>query len=326
MEAGKEAAHVNLALTPAKGVDTAGISFRNYCGIGIQLALVLVLLRQYQIEGTAFVRLSSIRVRGFRYPRAAPAQVQVAILRGAEHYRTAMVLGAVTAHGCSASADADRASVICVSRSGSESGACCWPLAAVLALQRAALLPFPWSEAIWPILGSMFMFRLIVYLYDLRHDTAPRVAGRGRCRTSSCCRTRASRCFPVVDYKTFRRNYFDDDAYRIYQIGHRLDGARRHPSASVPRIVYYHLTLAPSEVTGPGAARRSTWSRTSCCTCASRGSSTSSSACCTCSASACRRPTTSTSSRRASPTSGAGSTSTGRTSCRRSSTTRLSSG
>ena len=25
--------------------------------------------------------------------------------------------------------------------------------------------------------------------------------------------------FPVVDYKTFRRNYFDDDAYRIYQIG-----------------------------------------------------------------------------------------------------------
>ena len=46
-------------------------------------------------------------------------------------------------------------------------------LGALLVLGRADWLPAPWSTAVWPILGSMFMFRLVVYLYDLRHKSAP---------------------------------------------------------------------------------------------------------------------------------------------------------
>ena len=44
---------------------------------------------------------------------------------------------------------------------------------AFLAALRSSWLPAPWSSAIWPILGSMFMFRLIVYLYDMRHVKKP---------------------------------------------------------------------------------------------------------------------------------------------------------
>ena len=103
----------------------------------------------------------------------------------------------------------------------------------VLACQRAGSVPSPWSEAIWPILGSMFMFRLIVYFYDLRHDKAPATPAR----TLAYFFMLPNACFPlfpVVDYKSFRRNYYDDDAYRIYQTGVDWMRARGHPSAALP--------------------------------------------------------------------------------------------
>jgi D-alanyl-lipoteichoic acid acyltransferase DltB (MBOAT superfamily) len=120
---------------------------------------------------------------------------------------------------------------------------------AVLALQRSAWLPTPWSSAIWPILGSMFMFRLIVYLYDLRFEKTPPTL----VRTLSYFFMLPNACFPlfpVVDYKTFRRNYFDADAYQIYQTG--IDWILRGiVHLILYRFVYYYLTLAPSEVLGP---------------------------------------------------------------------------
>jgi hypothetical protein len=57
--------------------------------------------------------------------------------------------------------------------------------------------------------------------------------------------------FPVIDYKTFRRNYFDDDAYRIYQVG--VDWMVRGViHLLLYRFVYYYLTLSPSEVKDTG--------------------------------------------------------------------------
>src|SRR6185437_1820445 len=46
-------------------------------------------------------------------------------------------------------------------------------VAALFALWRADRLPQPWSIAIWPVLGSMFMFRLALYLHALAHDKKP---------------------------------------------------------------------------------------------------------------------------------------------------------
>src|SRR5688572_9975761 len=36
-----------------------------------------------------------------------------------------------------------------------------------LAIGRAGLIDLPLGTAIWPILASMFMFRLIIYMYDI---------------------------------------------------------------------------------------------------------------------------------------------------------------
>jgi len=70
----------------------------------------------------------------------------------------------------------------------------------------------------WVILGSMFMFRLMAYLYDLKHRTAPFSPSRA----ISYFFLLPNVCFPlfpVVDYKTFCSTYYNEDWPRIYQTG-----------------------------------------------------------------------------------------------------------
>jgi hypothetical protein len=79
-------------------------------------------------------------------------------------------------------------------------------------LRLGSLAPF------WPILGSMFMFRLIVYLHQTRHE-------RGRTPLGftlayffplpNICFT----LFPVLDFKTFRDVYYNDEDHTLYQTG-----------------------------------------------------------------------------------------------------------
>jgi len=77
---------------------------------------------------------------------------------------------------------------------------------------------FPDIKEMWVILGSMFMFRLMVYLYDLKHRTAPFSPSRA----ISYFFLLPNVCFPlfpVVDYKTFCSTYYNEDWPRVYQTG-----------------------------------------------------------------------------------------------------------
>jgi len=92
-------------------------------------------------------------------------------------------------------------------------------VAVALVLGRAEFFALPGYEAIWPILGSMFMFRLMIYLYDLKNGTAP----FGLWRALTYFFMIPNVCFPmfpIVDYQTMHRTYFDEPApWRTYQIG-----------------------------------------------------------------------------------------------------------
>jgi hypothetical protein len=77
---------------------------------------------------------------------------------------------------------------------------------------------FPDVKGAWIILGSMFMFRLMIYLYDLKHRTAPFSPSRA----ISYFFLLPNVCFPlfpVVDYKTFCSTYYNEDWPRVYQTG-----------------------------------------------------------------------------------------------------------
>jgi hypothetical protein len=118
--------------------------------------------------------------------------------------------------------------------------------AALVAL-RVDWIPATWLEVIWPVLASMFMFRLIIYVYDLKHGKAtPTLAS-----TLSyffLLPNVVFPFFPIVDYSTFRRTYYDDDQHRIYQTGLQwmLRGVIQ---LILYRYVNYYLAIAPQDVT-----------------------------------------------------------------------------
>lgn len=229
--------------------ETGGISATRLLVVLAQLGLLMLVLRQFQIESAAFLRLSLLAFAGFAIHAVLPLRYRLPFFLALSLAGIALVLG--LEHG----AWLVGIGLVLV-------GICHLPLAfgtrialllgvvTVLVAQRASLLPAPWSEAIWPILGSMFMFRLIIYLYDLRHETAPASPSR----TLAYFFMLPNACFPlfpVIDYKTFRRNYFDEDAYKTYQTG--VDWmVRGVVHLLLYRIVYYYFTLAPAEVHGPG--------------------------------------------------------------------------
>ncbi len=119
--------------------------------------------------------------------------------------------------------------------------------AGVLLAMRASWLPTPWPGAVWPILASMFMFRLGLYLYDLKHQTKPAGAALVLSYFFMLPNT-VFLLFPVIDWQTFRRTYFDKPALETYGEGVRwMFRGLLHLVAY--RLVYQNLFIAPEDVT-----------------------------------------------------------------------------
>ena len=235
------------AAVPA--ADRSRIGIISFLVVVAQLGVLTLVLRQFQIEGAAFLRLWLLGFAGFAIHAFLPLRYRLPFFLALSFAGIGLVLG--IAQGAWLVAIGLVLIGIChLPLAFAWRIALLFAVAGVLVAQRAQWLPTPWPEAIWPIVGSMFMFRLIVYLYDLRHEKAP----ASPVRALSYFFMLPNVCFPlfpVVDYKTFRRNYYDDDAYRIYQVG--VDWIVRGVVHLVLyRVVYYYLTLAPSEVHGPG--------------------------------------------------------------------------
>jgi hypothetical protein len=118
----------------------------------------------------------------------------------------------------------------------------------LLAVLRADLVRSPVPPVIWPILGSMFMFRLVLYMYELRHAREP----MGVARTLGyffLLPNVAFPLFPVVDFATFRRTWYDRPARAIYQSGvHWMLLGITHLLGY--RIVYQHFTMPVAGVSG----------------------------------------------------------------------------
>ena len=233
----------------SRSVEERGrIGFGDFCIAAAQLVVVLLLLRQFEIESKVFVQLAGVAFAGFAIHSFLPLRWRLPFFAALSLASLPLVLGLLNG-------------IWLIAIGFVLIGICHLPLAAylrvlllvgagaLLASQRAGLLPAPWPEAIWPILGSMFMFRLIVYFYDLGHDTAP----VSRAQSVGYFFMLPNACFPlfpVVDFKTWRRSHYSEDAYVTYQKG--IDWIVRGVIHLILyRYIYYHVALPPSEVTGP---------------------------------------------------------------------------
>ncbi|MCI0621684.1 MAG: SGNH/GDSL hydrolase family protein [Acidobacteria bacterium] len=210
-----------------------------------QLALLVFIMRQFQIESSAFLRVVLLAFGGFVVHSFLPFRYRLPFFLGLSLGAIWIVFG--TANG-----------IWLVGIGLALIGLCHLPVpfsirvllllsvGLLLATFRVDWLSSPFPSAVWPILGSMFMFRLIVYLYDLHHDKGP----VSWTRTLAYFFLLPNACFPlfpVVDYKTFRRTYYDDNAYKIYQLG--IDWMLRGAIQLILyRYVYHYLTLGTPEV------------------------------------------------------------------------------
>jgi hypothetical protein len=141
------------------------ISIVKFAFILAQLALLALIIRQFQIESPAFVRLALLSFAGFALHAWLPL-------------RWRLVFFVVLSLGGIVSVLGPREGGWLLALGGLLLGIChlripFWArivtllaVAGGLAALRVEMAPVPWSRAVWPILASMFMFRIIVYLYD----------------------------------------------------------------------------------------------------------------------------------------------------------------
>ena len=127
----------------------------------------------------------------------------------------------------------------------------------ILAAVRAGVFEIPVPEDYWafarifptqtlPILSAMFMFRAVIYLYDLRHEKGP-VSAWQRLGYFFMFPNVCFPLFPVIDYQAYKRNYYDSASLQIYQKG--IDWILRGIThLLLYRIVYHYFVPDPQTV------------------------------------------------------------------------------
>jgi len=124
-------------------------------------------------------------------------------------------------------------------------------LLVTVAVGALAVLRLRGGGPAFGLLGSMFMFRLFLYLYDLPHERE-QVPLAQRLSYFFLLPSAVFPLFPVVDPTTYRRSWYSADASIIHQEGVTwLFHGMVHILCY--RLVYYHWTLGPSSVHDVGA-------------------------------------------------------------------------
>jgi D-alanyl-lipoteichoic acid acyltransferase DltB (MBOAT superfamily) len=209
-----------------------------------QLFLALAVVYLYKIEGSAFLNVFGLAVAGFAVNLVLPLAYRLQFFVGLSLVGAVVVFGVADAAWLIGSGlllislchlpASQRVRVIAVVAA-----------ATVLAVSRAGLITAPWSAGVWPILGSMFMFRLVLYMMSSPPSllTSPWSALAYFFMLPNL----VFPLFPVVDYQTFRRTYYDRKDLEIYEQG-LLWICRGLVHLVLYRFVYYNVLNDPIDV------------------------------------------------------------------------------
>ncbi len=220
-----------------------------FLAVTVQLGLVLLVANLYEVEGDfGFLELTPLIFAGFVVHAVIP-------LRGRMPFFLALSLlgiGLVLGRG---------PGVVLIGLGLGLVGICHLPVrfsfrvallvvaALGLAAVRGGWIQQEWSPLltlVLPVLGAMFMFRLIIYMYELRHEKQPASIWE-RLSYFFMLPNVCFLLFPVVDYRTFRRTYYDAEANDVYQKGvHWIFRGVIH--LLLYRVVYYEFLPTVSDV------------------------------------------------------------------------------
>ncbi len=223
-------------------------SVRRFLPVMLHLGLLLTLFFVYHVEGRAFRLVASIATAALPVHYLLPFRLKKPFFVAASITALGFFLGIAAAAlvvavglGLIALSRLDRP---WVARVAVVAG-----VGVLLALARAFAASLPLPEAAWPMLGSMFMFRMILYLYELKHAEGPESFGDALAYfflLPNFCFFH----FPVVDYRNFRRGYFARDVHAV-----QVDGLKMMTRGAVHlllfRLVYHDLLIAQADVHDP---------------------------------------------------------------------------
>jgi hypothetical protein len=241
------------ALSPGRGLyagepETCRRDLRQLVPILAHLGLLLAVFKVYRIEGRAFQMLVTFALAAlpvhyllpYRYKKPYFIAVSIAGLAwiyGAAITGYVLALSALLIAVCYLPvAWAIRAATVAA-------------LAVAMALLRPETARTGIPDLVWPMLASMFMFRMIIYLYELKHAKGPEplvdTLGYFFLLPNYCFHL-----FPVVDYRTLQRGYFAADIHAIQRSGLRMmfNGTVH---LLLFRLVYQRLCFPAEEVQGP---------------------------------------------------------------------------
>lgn len=184
--------------------------------LALPLALFLVVFKLFKLEQPAFFLLACLVFAGFTVSYWLPFRFKETFfilfsMAGAFVLLSPIVAGLLIAVGLG---------LFAIIRSGLDFR---WRLLAVLGI--AAVLAYlrvvsnykP-IEGFWPVLGAIFMFRMIVYMYDAKYSkTKPRL--NEYLSYFFLLPNYYFLLFPVIDYQTFRKSYFKRDIHTVAQQG-----------------------------------------------------------------------------------------------------------
>jgi alginate O-acetyltransferase complex protein AlgI len=181
-----------------------------------QLVFLLAVFRMYNIEEPAFLLMTALAFGGFVVHYWLPFEYKetfwLALSIGGAFVliepRSALLLVAIgmAFFGILSSPLSYRLRLMLVVT-----------LAAGLTYGRATVgLGIP--EAFWPVFGAMFMFRMMIYLYDLRHQ-ADRPRLKDYLGYFYILPNYYFLLFPVIDFQTLRKSYYQRNIHDIAQQG-----------------------------------------------------------------------------------------------------------
>ncbi|MCI4650965.1 hypothetical protein [Phaeodactylibacter sp.] len=119
-------------------------------------------------------------------------------------------------------------------------------ITALLATARLGYLPFYHGSTLLPVLGALFMFRSILYLYEQKYIQASSPIWI-RLNYFFILPNLVFFIFPVVDYKTFTQSYYKKPAFETYKKG-VLWMANGVFHLFLYRLIYYYAIPDPAKI------------------------------------------------------------------------------
>lgn len=224
----------------------------------VQLSLVALVSRELDMQTSAFRRILFLVVPGFVVHHLLPPRYRLRFFTALSIGALLVVMGGAPqrvwdpALGLPRSAAILGAGLLLIGMALLPIGF--WKRVALLAaagglgaLFRAGIVGPTSLAIVWPVLAALFMFRMFVFLYDVSTSAERPPLTRSLAYffliPNACCLL-----FPVVDFKTFWRKYYDEDALVIYQRGVRWMG-RGITHLLLYRLVDQLVSVQPGDVT-----------------------------------------------------------------------------